>query len=353
MSTKTTLLLPLFREFMIKSEKGHRLRYPGKKMASGTLRQYQQVYQLLEAFEMLDGPAIRIVQFNRSAATEMQKEKRYWQRFLRRFLDFLYNRKKHSDNYVASVLKTIRACFNYACQDKQLPIGTFHNLFKVSAPAIDPVILSPQQLQFLIYDHTFHQLLPKHLRRTKDIFIFGCTVGLRYSDLMALQKKNLVPTQQGMTLKLRTQKTGTAVQIPIPEYLQPILHKYRANCGRFLLPRLSSTNMNKQVKDICRLAGWTHALPKLRSKRGKMVELKGDTGQTQTFADQVTAHTMRRTAITTLLVLGVPELAVRRISGHAPGSKEFYKYVVIAQEYVNQHIRKAYQMLIPEKSEVA
>jgi len=42
---------------------------------------------------------------------------------------------------------------------------------------------------------------------------------------------------------------------------------------------------------------------------------------------------MRRTAITTLLIMGVPEAMVRKISGHAPGSKEFYKYVGIAQDY--------------------
>ncbi|TCZ65031.1 tyrosine-type recombinase/integrase [Flaviaesturariibacter aridisoli] len=353
MPTKTTHLLPLFREFSSKSEKGHRLRYPGKKLAPGTIRQYQQVYQLLEQFEELDGQPVRIAVMGRPGITELQKEKRYWQRFLRHFLDFLYTKKRHSDNYVASVLKTLRACFNYIAQDKQLPIGTFHTMFKVPSPTIEPVILSPQQLQFLIYDQAFHENLPRHLRRTKDLFVFGCTVGLRYSDLMALQKKNLVSTQQGWTLNLRTQKTGTAVQIPFPDYLEAILDKYRATTGRFLLPRLSSTNMNKQVKDLCRRAGWNQPLPKMRSRRGKMIEQRCPEGNTQTFADQVTAHTMRRTAITTLLILGVPELAVRRISGHAPGSKEFYRYVIIAQEYVNQHIRKAFQLLAPEARKTA
>jgi intergrase/recombinase len=55
---------------------------------------------------------------------------------------------------------------------------------------------------------------------------------------------------------------------------------------------------------------------------------------------------MRRTAITTLLILGVPENIVRKVSGHAPGSKEFYKYVGLAQEYMNQEISKAYRRLI-------
>ena len=55
---------------------------------------------------------------------------------------------------------------------------------------------------------------------------------------------------------------------------------------------------------------------------------------------------MRRTAITTLLILGVPELVVRNLSGHAPGSKEFYKYIAIANEYSNTQIKEAQKKII-------
>ena len=57
---------------------------------------------------------------------------------------------------------------------------------------------------------------------------------------------------------------------------------------------------------------------------------------------------MLLTAITTLLIMGVPELIVRKISGHAPGSKEFYRYVSIAQEYLNDEVQNAYKKLINE-----
>ena len=346
--TKTYQLLPLFQEFIAKSKRGHRLRYPGKKMAPGTLRQYEFVYQLLQEFEAQEGAPLRLLAYKGTATSVLTKEKRYWQRFLMRFLDFLYTRKKHHDAYVEAVLKTIRACFNYIVDDKQLPVLSFHKSFRIHCPAAEPVILSPEQLRFLIYNRAFEAALPAHLRRTKDLFVFGCTVGLRWSDLMALQRKHLLPTAEGYSLHLRTQKTGTPVQIPLPDYLLPILERYKSARPPYLLPKLSPTNINLQVKELARLAGWTHPLPKLRHKRGKVVEQKSESGTTQSFADQVTAHTMRRTAITTLLILGVPEMAVRRISGHAPGSKEFYKYVVIAQDYVNQHLRTAYSRLAPD-----
>ena len=77
-----------------------------------------------------------------------------------------------------------------------------------------------------------------------------------------------------------------------------------------------------------------------------MTELKTGEGNTWPFYQHITAHTMRRTAITTLLIMGVPENIVRKISGHAPGSKEFYKYVGIAQEYLNQEVKNAYKKLV-------
>ena len=79
---------------------------------------------------------------------------------------------------------------------------------------------------------------------------------------------------------------------------------------------------------------------------GKPVELKNEKGASLKYYEQVTTHTMRRTAITTLLIMGVPEPVVRRISGHSAHSKEFYRYVVIAQDYLNQHVLQAYDKLL-------
>mgnify|MGYP003551327649 FL=1 len=81
-----------------------------------------------------------------------------------------------------------------------------------------------------------------------------------------------------------------------------------------------------------------------------MQEIKSKTGGSWLFYQHITAHTMRRTAITTLLMMSVPENIVRKISGHAPASKEFYKYVSIAQEYLNHEVKNAYEKLLAENN---
>lgn len=63
------------------------------------------------------------------------------------------------------------------------------------------------------------------------------------------------------------------------------------------------------------------------------------------FCDKMSSHMMRRTAITTLLILGMPEHLVRKISGHTQGSTAFHRYVHHAQAYMDKEIDKVHSKL--------
>jgi hypothetical protein len=60
----------------------------------------------------------------------------------------------------------------------------------------------------------------------------------------------------------------------------------------------------------------------------------------------VSSHMMRRTTITVVLGLRMSESAVRAISGHAPNSKEFYKYVAYCQNIQNEETDRMFARLI-------
>lgn len=338
------VFLAAFRSFISASKTGRRLTASKKRLTPGSVEQYYCVERLIVEWEEKTGQPIRILLMKKQSLSLIAREKAYWARFYRSFCHFLYKDKGHFDNYVATIWKVIRAFFNYLLKDRSLPVGSFHSQFRVQAQASVPVVLDPGQLQYLIHDAAFDSSLPDHLRRTKDIFVFGCTVGLRFGDLMKLRKEHLVRSSYGLLIQVHTQKTGVPVKLPIPAYLEAILQRYQHRTGRYLLPRLSNTNLNKQLKQLMERAGWTHPLPKVRLLQGRPVEIRPG-GRTLRFCDQVSAHTMRRTAITTLLMLGVPEQAVRRISGHAPASREFYRYIALADEYVQNHVRLAHAEL--------
>lgn len=341
-------LIPLFKQFMASCKSGRMPTATHKPFAKGTIKQYQHVYQLLQAYEQKYHLNLRLVLLKKQTLSLLKKEHKYWQHFFQHFSHYLYHEKGSYDAYSNAVFKIIRTFFNYLLHEKQLPVGLFHRQFKVPQHPLTPIVLQPEQLQFLINDKAFEQSLPRHLKRTKDIFVFGCTVGLRYGDLMKLKKENIFPNGSTHLLQLYTQKTGTAVCIPLPSYLLSLLRKYKGKTGRYLLPRLSGTNLNLQIKQLMEKAGWTQVLPKIRFLKGRPVEIKKE-GRSLRFCDQISAHSMRRTAITTLLMLGVPEYMVRRVSGHAPHSQEFYRYVAVAQTYMDRTLLDAYEKLVPQQ----
>lgn len=72
-----------------------------------------------------------------------------------------------------------------------------------------PIItLLPEQLQFLICNAEFGAKLPKTLQKAKDVFIFGCTVALRVSDLFSIKFNDIERVGNFYYLPAKTIKTN-------------------------------------------------------------------------------------------------------------------------------------------------
>ena len=340
-----------FEKFINASTTGKRLTVNGKKLTKGAIENYGYTLLLIKEYEMFYQTQLRIYLLNKSSLKTIQKEKKYWLKFYRQFANFLYKQKSCFDNYVSTTFKNIKTFFNYLLFEKALPVGQYHKLFKTPHKQFTPIVITPEQLNFLITNQEFYDSLTPSLQRIRDIFIIGCTVGLRVSDLMRLKKTNIINSDTETYLKIHTQKTGTEIKIPLPNYAVDILNKYTKKNNNYVLPQLAKVNINKHLKQLAEKADWTHNLPKSMSKQGKIVEMKNKQGKCYRFCDHITSHTMRRTAITTLLILGVPELVVRKLSGHSAGSKEFYKYISIAHDYSNQQLKQAHHKLFNFGSE--
>lgn len=344
--TKSLNLTNEFEKFVSISNCGRRLSLSGKRIRKGTICQYNCVLKLLKEFESLNNATTRITLIHKLSLKGIQKEIKYWDKFYREFSSFLYKEKKCYDSYVLSVYRIIKTFFQYLRRERALPIGEFHKKFKIPTESFVPAVIMPWQLRFLISNKEFENQLSISQRRVKDLFVFGCTVGLRYKDLMNLRKSNLQIINGDYTIIISTQKTGSVVRINLPKYAICILEKYKKRNGQYLLPRLSSTNFNLQVKLLIKNAGWGYFMPKIRHRYGSAIEIKNTNGESWKFYQHITAHTMRRTAITVLLMMGLSENIVRRISGHAPGSKEFHKYVILSNDYLNDNLKNAYEKLM-------
>lgn len=342
---KSKPLVPLFKQFIRDSETGKRLKKNGEKLTNDTITNYKYVLYNLLKFSEETNFELLVCDITKLTKRELIVEKNYWKKFYKNFTEFMY-KKGCYDNYVGLNIKIIRVFFTYLKFEKDIFTGEYHKLFYVRKEEIDILVLSPDQLKFLIHDTAFDEKLTPSLRRIKDIFVFGCTTGLRYSDIFLITNKNIEKTGDDWYLKLKSKKTKTYSFIKLPLYAITIYKKYeQPNSRTPLFGVLSLFNFNKGLKRIGELAEFTSTVEISREKQGKTkkVALKKDTKDR--FCDKMSSHMMRRTAITTLLILGMPEHLVRKISGHSHGSTSFNRYVHYAQSYIDKEIEKVHSKL--------
>jgi integrase len=167
---------------------------------------------------------------------------------------------------------------------------------------------------FLDWDE-FQQLynyqVPKskqYLQRTKDVFIFQCTTGLRYADLANLKHSNIQKDQ----IFLVTSKTALKTVIDLNKYSKEIIDKYKDVKfeGGNALPVPSNQKYNDYLKELAHLAGLTNKI---------LIAYR--TGN-QTYTEEVEkwqkigSHAGRRTFVSIGLALGAKPEEIAKVTGH-------------------------------------
>lgn len=342
-------MLRLFEQFIHDCTAGKRVKPNGQPIKAVTIQNYRYTLQLLQQFGEHSGFDLRIHLANRLNSRELQVEKNYWKKFYRQFSDYLYKERGCFDNYVGNVVKNIRTFLGYLRKDRLMDIGEFYKQLYVKSEEVAIITLGPDQLQWLISNKTFADALPQALQGTREVFIVGCTVALRFSDLFNIRFRDIESMNGSHYLVVKSVKTATVTRVKLPAYAMDIINKRRGRkspAAKIFSP-ISLNQFNKNLRSLTEAAGWVHELGKQRTRNGQTKEqVQQQTGKTYRFCDLVSSHIMRRTAVTTMLILGMPENVVRKISGHAANSKAFYRYVNFAQSYMDQEIDKVHDRLM-------
>ena len=92
----------------------------------------------------------------------------------------------------------------------------------------------------------------KYLERVRDVLIFCCYTGLRYSDVENLRRSDIKEDH----IEITTVKTADSLVIELNKHSKAILDKYKdvAFEGNRALPVISNQKMNKNIKELGRLA---------------------------------------------------------------------------------------------------
>jgi integrase len=335
---KCVPLIPEFDKFIRASASGRRRKSDGNRISPGTIETYRNCRKILVKFSAKYGEPTVYTGLTVNKGI-FRVRTRYWKQTLFQFTDYLRS-CKYCETYIWNNQKILRALMHHVGQQYGWPDAGFavFRLPRLVQP--EPLTLSVAQLQELIVAKFGASFKENRLALVRDLVITGCLTALRYGDLMTLRCSNLIEKGGNTWMEVQSQKTGIMTRLLLPQFLIVMLRKYRKLRKQNIFPGISNVNLNKQIKKLGHLMGWCDPTQVIKSRNGILkIERVGK------FYELLTTHTMRRTGITILLQLGMPEHLVRQISGHAPNSKEFYRYVKIAQNWQDDESQRVYKLI--------
>lgn len=234
----------MFEKFLSHNQRNKRTLSNGGKLSSGTKTNYQYLFYRLRDFQKVSSFPLRITSLNTSNKRIYNQEKRYMNRFYKSFTSYLYDDRGMYDNTVGANIKGLKTFYKWVNIELGIHTGDFYKKFHVWKEEIPIIALSSDQLSFLIFDEEFHNSLGNRLRRTKDIFVFGCTIALRISDLLNLKKSQIVTAGDAIYVRNISQKTGRFTQAKLPNYCIDIINRNKTRKSNIFAP-IGAGNLNK------------------------------------------------------------------------------------------------------------
>jgi len=161
------------------------------------------------------------------------------------------------------------------------------------------------------------------LERVRDVFLFQCFTGLRYSDVFNLRRSDI----KGDHIEVTTVKTSDSLIIELNDHSKAILEKYKdvEFENDKALPVITNQKMNDYLKELAELAEINEPVRQTYYKGNERID-----EVTPKYA-LLGTHARRRTFICNALALGIPPQVVMKWTGHSD-YKAMKPYIDIADD---------------------
>lgn len=163
----------------------------------------------------------------------------------------------------------------------------------------------------------------KYLDRVRDVFLFQCFTGLRYSDVFNLRRSDVKENH----IEVTTVKTADSLIIELNNHSKAILDKYKDVHFEYdkVLPVITNQKINEYLKELGELAEINEPIRETYYKGNQRID------ETTPKYALLGTHAGRRTFICNALSLGIPPQVVMKWTGHSD-YKAMKPYIDIADE---------------------
>ncbi len=222
------------------------------------------------------------------------------------FVDFLQNEKQLIDSTLKKYIVYLKWFLRWAVKMdycKNTDFELFDTGLQSSQTKV--IYLTKEELK-RVKNHDFSG--NPALERVRDIYVFCCNTGLRYSDVYELKKQDI----ENGWIKIHTKKTKDSLQIPLNKTAKAILDKYSGvmKDKDKVLPVISIQKMNDALDIMAQECEINTPIEIIYYKKGKRCSV------TKSKYELIRTHTARKTFVCSELREGVTPTTVMKMTGH-------------------------------------
>ncbi|MGV3561625.1 site-specific integrase [Larkinella arboricola] len=202
--------------------------------------------------------------------------------FANRFVQYMMSTGV-SDDTAYNALKKIRVVMKYARKCGITVPGDFEDFPNYRSIVQREALKWSEVVQLQQVD------LPNYLAQQRDVFLFQCYTGLRWSDLPHARPGNLIEMQGdddevAPVLRIVQEKGRRENLLPLSDLALEILNKYGGT-----LPLIASQNYNAFIKEVAKRAGLTRKVIDTQFRNGQRYD------EEYFLHEYISSHTGRHT----------------------------------------------------------
>jgi integrase len=238
--------------------------------------------------------------------------------------------KPRSTNSVVSILKTVKAFFNYLKNKKRvLQHSPFSDLDCPAEAYGTPFYLTiTERNQLYNYDLSEQPDFEKQ----RDIFVFHCVIGCRAGDLFRLTKSNIV--NGGVEYIAGKTRDGNpkTIRVPLNKVGLEILEKYKYFDGDKLFPFARTKHLyNEAIREVLKRAGVNRIVTIMDSQTRLDIQ--------KPIYEVASSHLARRTLYANVYKKFKDPALAGSLTGHSPNSKAALRYRDIDEDIKLELVR--------------
>ena len=256
-----------------------------KANSTSTIKRYEYNKKLLQDFEESKDVKLNFNQIDK--------------KFYNTFINYCTNTKNHSTNTLSRNIGLFKTFMNWAVLNRYTYKLDFQEFKNIKKEITDEVALSKEQVvEIFNFDFSNNQ----RLERVRDLFVFGCFTGMRYSNYSKIKKNDIIDSH----IKVRDVKDNRKqLNIPLNDYSSYLLKKYD-----YRLPEISNQKFNVYIKEVIKIVGYTENIKKTSKLGNEIIET------VTSFYERISSHTARRSFITIMKTEKVPDKIIMGFTGH-------------------------------------